>query len=863
LTTKTLWVGWSILTSIVLAAPCMAQPIISTTTHFVINWDDSETSQSWIDTIAQTAENVWTVEINNLNYQVPPMTSVSPSSNSEKVIITVENRAINDFGETDPVNPANIHIDNSYSAPGWDFTGVTALQSTLAHEFFHAVQFGYVDNVNNVASSDDLWFFEGTAAWMSDEVYPANLVYLKYPLAAPGFLQQPQISLTARNTIALKYGTSLFWKYLVEQQGGSAIQTIFVNIKNQNTFVGTPEILEAVGQTLGDPPPIYFGSNFASLFKKFSLACYLKTGPNGFKDNSASQLPNINPELPIDNTNDYYVAGFDPKTGIVTPNGARSLPPLAFTVLQFNKPASMTGPDSFTIAFDGVVDSNWGVDMVNTLNSNATTLSDISLDGNFRGSTNYSNFGGSDPSGIQQSVLIPSRLINSGNAVTYNYRLAFSEPPILSAATIVQNGVTKYQMAWSEQAGGRTMNVSTNKDIDSSVDASFTLDFSEQVDLVSVQTDGGVALAGNLDGSHKEWTGSLTTSQMKSTGFGDTTLVISAVNNAGNSLDGDPSTVATFNPNTYQFDGYDDQDGNDTHIGGNDTNVEFNIIGDTTPPTLQYFDQDGDPFQPNTDAVSILATDTGSGVSSTTVTSPSGSPVTPTSNVATTTSLYSTFPTPVDGTYGVTSCDNAGNCTTGSFTIDTNPCQDPTSQSCKNACDQDPNGQDCQGACGANPASQGCQDACSLSPNGNTCQAACDADANSQSCQDACALSPDGNVCLGACNDDPDSNACLDACQKDPTGPTCTDTCSAHPTAAPCQDPCRINPNSPACQQECDSDNPPPECPADPCDGPNPPPSCGTPPGGMHIGLRLRSAQFGLQRFGMYSRRELLQPFQL
>ena len=53
-------------------------------------------------------------------------------------------------------------------------TGEQALAVTAAHEFFHAVQFGY-------DWREDLWFMEGTAAWVEDEVYDdvnENVLYL-------------------------------------------------------------------------------------------------------------------------------------------------------------------------------------------------------------------------------------------------------------------------------------------------------------------------------------------------------------------------------------------------------------------------------------------------------------------------------------------------------------------------------------------------------------------------------------------------------------------------------------------------------------------------------------------------------------
>ena len=57
-------------------------------------------------------------------------------------------------------------LDNDF-APA-QFPGSTtpdeALRVTAAHEFFHAVQFGY-------DAYEDGWFMEGTAVWMEDEVY--------------------------------------------------------------------------------------------------------------------------------------------------------------------------------------------------------------------------------------------------------------------------------------------------------------------------------------------------------------------------------------------------------------------------------------------------------------------------------------------------------------------------------------------------------------------------------------------------------------------------------------------------------------------------------------------------------------------
>ena len=56
------------------------------------------------------------------------------------------------------------------------------MRVTAAHEFFHAIQFAY-------DVYEDLWFMEGTATWVEDEVFPAinaNFQYLAYsPIRFP------------------------------------------------------------------------------------------------------------------------------------------------------------------------------------------------------------------------------------------------------------------------------------------------------------------------------------------------------------------------------------------------------------------------------------------------------------------------------------------------------------------------------------------------------------------------------------------------------------------------------------------------------------------------------------------------------
>jgi hypothetical protein len=81
------------------------------------------------------------------------------------------------------------------------------LQATAAHEYFHAVQFGY-----DVREDD--WFMEGTATWIEDELFDEvddNRSYLgRSPLSAP---RRPLDQAGQLH----EYGAWIFFRHLTER----------------------------------------------------------------------------------------------------------------------------------------------------------------------------------------------------------------------------------------------------------------------------------------------------------------------------------------------------------------------------------------------------------------------------------------------------------------------------------------------------------------------------------------------------------------------------------------------------------------------------------------------------------------------
>ena len=82
------------------------------------------------------------------------------------------------------------------------------LQVTVAHEFFHAVQFAY-------DAFEDAWFMEGTASWMEDEVYTDVNDNLQYLADSPLRHPEEPLDFGTQNYLGW-YGSWVFFRFLEE-----------------------------------------------------------------------------------------------------------------------------------------------------------------------------------------------------------------------------------------------------------------------------------------------------------------------------------------------------------------------------------------------------------------------------------------------------------------------------------------------------------------------------------------------------------------------------------------------------------------------------------------------------------------------
>ena len=240
--------------------------------------------------------------------------------------------------------PAYIVLDNDYVGVKNTLSEALELLSvTAAHEYFHAIQFGY-------DFREDTFWLEQTAVWMEDQVFDDVNDYLTYLTGFSGFLTQPWVSLFTANG-QHEYGGSLWPIYLSDRYGRSVIRSTWERAE-------TASAIDAIDQALAG-----VGSSLKSAFREF-------TGWNAFTNVRANpaQFHNEAVLWPLvtlkDSTGAYPFSG-------PTDNLNRLPQPLGANFILF-KP-NLLLPGGLKISFQGLT-GEWGVTVAASGGAGADTL---------------------------------------------------------------------------------------------------------------------------------------------------------------------------------------------------------------------------------------------------------------------------------------------------------------------------------------------------------------------------------------------------------------------------------------------------------------------------------------------------------
>ena len=180
--------------------------------------DDGNGVPDYIDLAATILDSIWVLQVEQLGYNPPPSDNGLGGGDEYDVYVADLARgggcglSYSLYGCAFPgtsgaTTYSHLEIDNNFTDPNYKQTrGLDALRVTIAHEFHHAIQFGYyAHEVGN-------WWQESTSTWMEEVAYPHIDDYLQY---LTYFLDEPQRALNSGLEGSYHtYGTAIFSHFL-------------------------------------------------------------------------------------------------------------------------------------------------------------------------------------------------------------------------------------------------------------------------------------------------------------------------------------------------------------------------------------------------------------------------------------------------------------------------------------------------------------------------------------------------------------------------------------------------------------------------------------------------------------------------
>lgn len=244
-------------------------------------------------------------------------------------------------------------LDNDFDPS--QFGGADALDSlrvTVAHEYFHAVQYAY-------DFLEDGWFMEATAAWVEDELFDDVNDNRQYLFSSP--LTNPSRSLDQYGG-SYHYGAWIFFRFLSERfsHRSGELATIVRDIwEYADGSVGGPDLFSttAINKALVDR-----GTSIRTEFARFSVAN--RSARSFYSEGTSNQYP-IAPATAV------KVKPSSRNPGTI----ARTLDHLESSTIRY-VPSSLTARDwKLRLDLDLANKSKGSMAVVKTFRRNGTTSS--------------------------------------------------------------------------------------------------------------------------------------------------------------------------------------------------------------------------------------------------------------------------------------------------------------------------------------------------------------------------------------------------------------------------------------------------------------------------------------------------------
>ena len=252
--------------------------LIRDTQHFRIHYTLTgvdATTEGYVSAMALTLEEVWRIQIDRMGWPAPPPDGfLGGDERFDVYVMDVLGSDISAMGYTSPEsiigdNPYTSDVESyastSYFVVDNDFlntdsggkTAISLMRATVAHEFHHAIQFGY--DINDLHD----WYYEATATWMEtktlikDEDATGYVAYtFQYPELCFGTASDPGDG-------QLMYGEWTFMQYLVDRFGDDAVLELWHNIGKYEGFEALQNFLIPRSSSIPEAVALYRIKNVA------------------------------------------------------------------------------------------------------------------------------------------------------------------------------------------------------------------------------------------------------------------------------------------------------------------------------------------------------------------------------------------------------------------------------------------------------------------------------------------------------------------------------------------------------------------------------------------------------------------------
>jgi hypothetical protein len=268
--------------------------LIRETPHFRIHYTlegADDTTERYVDALAEAAEEVWTLQIEQMGWPAPPPDGEQGGDDRYDIYIASLKKSdgytmgYTQPGDTVGDNPntrtreiyaseSYIVIENDFSEErDTDLDPISLMRATLTHEFSHAIQFGY-----DYADAHS-WYYEATATWIETITMPNDQDATGYVSLNYDYPELCFGTTAAPDDGQLSYGDWLFIQSLVDVHGDGVVQDLWDAIATYEGFEALEETLADYGETIQQALVRYRVQNLArdyALAPEFGATVWLE-----------------------------------------------------------------------------------------------------------------------------------------------------------------------------------------------------------------------------------------------------------------------------------------------------------------------------------------------------------------------------------------------------------------------------------------------------------------------------------------------------------------------------------------------------------------------------------------------------------